>query len=113
MGVPGYLKKGWGEGRWSRVARFRLGNEVQERKYWEEEGKKMCRLCGGGEMETWEHIWERCREWSGEGGSWNEAVLWVLGEEGEGEEWMREVEGERERMKGGKEVGGKMGKQGG
>jgi len=60
--VPGYLKKGWGRERWSRIARFSLGNEVEERKYWKEGEKKLCRLCGGGEMETWEHILERCRE---------------------------------------------------
>jgi len=51
-GVPGYLKRGWGEERWSRIARFRLGNVMEERKYWEETGKKMCRLCGG-ELESW------------------------------------------------------------
>jgi len=39
--VPGYLKKGWGEERWSRIARFRLGNEVEERKHWEEGEKKL------------------------------------------------------------------------
>jgi len=99
-GVPGYLKRGWGEERWSRIARFRLGNEVEERKYWEETEKKLCRLCGGGELETWEHLWERCREWrEGGGGGWQEAVTWVLGEEGEGEEWMREVEEERKRVR--------------
>jgi len=32
-GIPEYLKKGWKERRWARVARFRLGNEVGERKY--------------------------------------------------------------------------------
>lgn len=29
--------------------------------------------------------------------SWQEVVNWILGEEGEGEWWMREVEEERER----------------
>jgi len=47
-GIPEYLKKDWGESRWQRVARFRLGNEVKEGKYWEEEEKGKCRLCGGG-----------------------------------------------------------------
>lgn len=32
-GIPGYLKKGWGESRWRRVARFRLGNEIREGRY--------------------------------------------------------------------------------
>lgn len=43
--IPGYLKKRWGESRWMKVARFRMGNEVKERRYWEE--KKLRRLCGG------------------------------------------------------------------
>jgi len=47
-GIPEYLKKDWGESRWQRVARFRLGNEVKEGKYWEEEEKRKCWLCGGG-----------------------------------------------------------------
>ncbi|EZA48933.1 hypothetical protein X777_12963, partial [Ooceraea biroi] len=29
-GIPGYLKKGWEEKRWQRVARFRLGNGMRE-----------------------------------------------------------------------------------
>lgn len=47
-GIPEYLKKGWGESRWRRVARFRLGSEMKEAYYWEEEEKKKCRLCVGG-----------------------------------------------------------------
>lgn len=31
------LKEGMGESRWKRVARFRLGNEMREGRYWEEE----------------------------------------------------------------------------
>ncbi|KYN29873.1 hypothetical protein ALC57_00672 [Trachymyrmex cornetzi] len=49
-----------GEERWRRVAKFRLGNEVKEGRYWEEEEERKCRLCGSG-CETWEHIWEGCR----------------------------------------------------
>ncbi|EFN70469.1 hypothetical protein EAG_10829 [Camponotus floridanus] len=45
-GIPGYLKKGWGESRWQRIARFRLGNGTREERYWEEEEKKKCRMCG-------------------------------------------------------------------
>jgi len=33
-GIPEYLK-GWGESRWRRVARFRLGNEMLGSRYWE------------------------------------------------------------------------------
>lgn len=45
-GIPGYLKKNWGESRWRRLARFRLGNEVREGRYWLGEEDKLCRLCG-------------------------------------------------------------------
>lgn len=38
--IPRYLKKGWGESRWRKVARFRLGSEVRVSKYWEEKEKK-------------------------------------------------------------------------
>jgi len=98
-GIPGYLKKNWGENRWSRVARFRLGCEMREGNYWEEEERKVCRMCGG-ERESWEHVWERCRTWrEGREGSWQEEVHWVLGEEGEGQGWMREVESERKGLR--------------
>lgn len=94
-GIPGYLKKGWGESRWRRVARFRLGSEVRESRYWEEEEERTCRMCGR-EVESWEHVWERCRSWGEEGGgSWQGEVRRVLGEDGEGEWWMRMVERER------------------
>lgn len=32
-GIPEYLRKGWGENRWKRVIRFRLGNEMRESEY--------------------------------------------------------------------------------
>jgi len=98
-GIPKYLKNGWGESRWRRVARFRLGNEMKEGRYWEEMEKRRCRLCKG-EMETWEHVWERCREWREGGGCWQEAVYRILGEEGTGEKWMREIEEERRKENG-------------
>lgn len=31
--VPEYLRKKWGESRWRRVVRFRLGNEIREGTY--------------------------------------------------------------------------------
>jgi len=86
-----------GESRWRTVISLRLGNEIREGFYWEKEENKICRVCGG-EMETWEHVWEGCRKGSIERESWEEAVGWVLGEGGEGEWWMREVEGERKRI---------------
>jgi len=58
-GVPEYLEA-WGESRWRRVMRFRLGNEIREGFYWEKDENKVCRMCRG-EMETWEHVWEGCR----------------------------------------------------
>jgi len=95
-GVPAYLEKGWGESRWRRVVRFRLGNEMKEGRYWEEEDKRMCKLCGGG-IESWEHVWEECRMWKEMGSrSWQEVYGGrILGEDGEGESWMREMEAER------------------
>jgi len=42
-----------------------------------------------------EHTWERCRKWTEKEESWQEAVGRVLGEEGEGEEWLKIIEKER------------------
>lgn len=92
-GVPGYLKKGWGESRWQRVARFRLGNGIRAGRYWEGEEGRKCRECER-VLESWEHVWEECTDWRKEGG-WQENVGMVLGEEGEGERWMRELEERR------------------
>jgi len=88
-GVPEYLKKGWTEKRWRRMIRYRLGNEVREGSYWADDEEKKCRICER-EEETWEHIWERCvkgKKWGDM--TWQEAVIRVLGEEGEGEKWER------------------------
>jgi len=78
---------------WRRVIRFSLENEIREGIYWEEENR-ICRVCGG-EVETWEHVWKGCKKGSIERESWQEAVGEVLGEGGEGEWWIREVEEER------------------
>lgn len=43
--IPEYLQKGREEKSWSRIARFRLGNEVREGLYWKEEEKRKCRIC--------------------------------------------------------------------
>lgn len=78
-GVPSYLKKengGGGESRRSKIARFRLGSEVRKSRYWEEEERRMCRLCGGA-RELWEYVWEECRGWKRGGRSWQEAVGWA------------------------------------
>jgi len=107
-GIPGYLKKGWAESRWSRVARYRLGEGVREGRYWEKEESKMCRMCER-ERETWEHVWEECGRW-GARGNWQEMVEEVLGEEGEGEVWIRKLEEFREG--GGGEEGGERRERG-
>ena len=93
-GVPGYLKKGWGESRWQMVAKFRLGNGMRGGRYWEEGEKRRCRVFGWGE-ESWEHVWEVCMGWGVEKG-WQEMVGEVVGEEGEGDEWLRSIEEKRE-----------------
>lgn len=73
--VPNYLKKGWGENRWQRIARYRLRGGIKESIYWEKKEKRLCRVCEE-QIETWEHVWEDCDRWGAEG-SWNE----MMGEE--------------------------------
>jgi len=69
-----------------------MGNVIRERLYWEEEEKRKCRICER-EEETWEHVWESCSRWNeSEIGSWQEEIGRMLGEEGEGEAWMKAVE---------------------
>lgn len=98
------MKKGWGESRCRRIARFRLGNEMREGKYWGEVRERECRLCGG-EIESWEHVWERCRSWTEGGGNWQEVCERMLGGEGEGKKWLRGGNGEMENKRKGGEVG--------
>jgi len=61
-GIPGYLKKGWTENKWRRIARYRLGEGVREGIYWTGEEERICRMCGE-EEETWKHVWEECGRW--------------------------------------------------
>nr|XP_033325443.1 uncharacterized protein LOC117219970 [Megalopta genalis] len=49
--VSEYLKRRWKEETWNELARYRLGNEMRRRGYWEEEDDRRCRRCGG-ETET-------------------------------------------------------------
>lgn len=64
--IPEYLKKGWGASRRRRMTRFRLSNKMRKGRYWESEKRRRCRLCGG-EVQTWEHVWERCKgDWERE-----------------------------------------------
>jgi len=100
LGMPRYLKEKWKEERMIRVARFRLGNEMREGKYWEEEEKRRCRICGW-EEETWEHVVEICMREGDEGG--REKILRILDDSGNGEKWMRKLQ---ERRNGVSEGGG-------
>lgn len=48
-------------------------------------------------------MWEKYREWREKQGSWQEALGWVLEEEGEGERWwMRGGRSKRKKKKKGK-----------
>lgn len=93
-GVPGYLKRGWGEERYRRVARFRLGNEMREGRYWETEEERKCRVCGE-EEESWEHVIDRCGGGEGEERGIGERVREILDEGGGGEEWMKRLQERR------------------
>lgn len=59
LGISKYLKEKGKEGRMIRVARFRLGSEMREGRYWEGEETRRYRICGWVE-ETWEHVVEVC-----------------------------------------------------
>nr|XP_034194028.1 uncharacterized protein LOC117610568 [Osmia lignaria] len=93
-GTPRYLEEGRKQKRWRRIARFRLGNEVNKAKYWEKEEKRRCRVCGW-ERETWEHVWKGCRRNEEMSEGWQEKVEELLGEEQEGETWMKKIKGRR------------------
>ena len=64
-----------------RLARYRLGNEVKEGRYWITREERKCRLCQE-EEETWEHVWEVCRRSGEEKGRWQVNVRRILGDEG-------------------------------
>lgn len=57
----------------SKIARFKLGNEIREGKYWKGDEERRCRLCGM-ESESWEHLLERCRKW------WKGGRKWLAGD---------------------------------
>ena len=67
-----YLRKGWSDERCRRIARFRLGNEMGEGRYWEAEEGRRCRVCGGEGTEWWKRVLDRCvdgrEEGRGQGG---------------------------------------------
>ncbi|CAD6215483.1 GSCOCG00011222001-RA-CDS [Cotesia congregata] len=89
-GIPVHLKKGWSEERWSRYARFRLGDCLKRNRYWEDRDNKLCNVFGL-ELESWEHVWEVCSGLGVEKG-WQEMRVEVLGEDGQGENWLKSIE---------------------
>lgn len=96
-GIPEYIRVGRKEESWRRVARFRLGKEMKEGRYWKKEEEWKCRLCGW-ETEGWEHVLERCKRGTNDGveRGIQERVKEILAADGSGEEWMKELERERE-----------------
>jgi len=71
-GVPEYLKRGWKEERWQRVARFRLGDGMREGRYWEgeEERESAGYAAGGRRRESTCGRNVRIGEWRGDGRRW-------------------------------------------
>ena len=45
-GTPEYLQKWKKECKWTRMIRFRMGEGMNECKYWMNEEMKLCRVCG-------------------------------------------------------------------
>ena len=93
VGLPRYLKEYGKEERLVRIARFRLGNEMKEGRYWEREEERRCRLCGW-ELESWEHVVEICMGERERGG--RERIREILEEDGRGESWMKRLQERRE-----------------
>lgn len=60
-GVPKYLRKGWKENKQNRVSWFKLGNEMREGDIRRGKLRGRYKIVWGG-MESWEHLWEKCRE---------------------------------------------------
>ena len=90
-GTPEYLEKWKKECKWTRMIRFRMGEGMNECKYWMKEEMKLCRVCGY-ERESWEHVLERCIGDEEEGKSVGERVKWILDGCGQGERWIKNLE---------------------
>lgn len=89
------------------MAKFRLGGEIKDNKYWKKEEERLCRVCEK-QTETWEHVWEECDKWRAEGG-WQKMVGVVLEDEGESESRLRKLEEWRNKKR---EKKGKNGEKG-
>ena len=94
-GISEYLEKWKKECKWTRMIRFRMGEDMNECKYWMKEEMKLCRICGY-ERESWEHVLERCTGDEDEGKSVGERVIWILEGSGQGEKWIKNLEERRE-----------------
>ena len=79
--MPRYMKGRWNANRVSTLARYKLGNEIKEGRYWAIEEERKCRLCQEEEV-TWEYVWEVCGKSGEEEGRWQVNVGRILGEEG-------------------------------
>lgn len=77
------------------MARYRLKNEMRESRYWKEEEKKRCRLCGG-VRETWVHVWGSAESGSREG---------KIGRRRWGEYWAKKGGGGIDERNGGRKEG--------
>nr|XP_034194835.1 uncharacterized protein LOC117611057 [Osmia lignaria] len=80
----GYERKMWRKRR--RIGKEMLGENDKRRA--KGIGKKQV----GREEETWEHVWEGCGVSEERKEGWQEKVKELLGEDGEGELWMKEAE---------------------
>ena len=92
--VSMYLRKAWSEERCKRIARFRLGKEMGEGKYWEAQEGRRCKVYAG-EMLPWEHVMDRCVDGGEERRGLGERMRERLDLGGGGERWMVDLEEER------------------
>ena len=75
----------WNANRVRRLVRYRLGNEIKEGRYWAMEEERKCRLCKCRRR----NVWVICGRSGEEEGGWQVNVGRILGEEGQGEGWLK------------------------
>lgn len=80
------------------MARYRLGNEMKGKRYWEGGERRICRICVWGE-ENWMHVLEGCNGGVEDGTGWQEKVQKILKGDGRDLKWM-EMGSRREKKKG-------------
>lgn len=89
--IPKYLKGVRKNKERIMIAKFRCGNEVKGSKFWKEESERKCRICEEKE-ETIKHMFEECEKTKQ-----MERGEVILGEDGQGVEFMRKVMEERKK----------------